>query len=899
MKANLPILCCILMFTACHTRQQDHVIFSNDVYTVYDNRVTQGNFKSFALSPTDIISDYQSPVRKVYSPVISFRFSINSRDNEMPANKVHKVLLKPVDGKYESPVILFGDTAESNQTPAEGKMLPLNTIWTVKVDMRPMLDAFKKQGFYATSTGDTIYETDFKGVYIAGDSEPLTWDFDNLYSRSDKELTDNDGDGIYELTLIMNTRDEESGRYSRWNIAEPDKKYPLFNSGIPVADAMYNMAIDELKTNIRPDGTFRAGAAWDGVWTRDISYSIYLALAYLQPEVSIMSLKAKVKDGRIIQDTGTGGAWPVSSDRVVWSIAAWEIYKYTGDKEWLAYAYDIISRTAEEDIKILKDPGTGLMRGEQSYLDWREQSYPRWMQPVDIYQSLCLGTNAVHYQMYRILEKMSVELKFPKEITKKYAENAEKLGAAINLHLWMKDRGYYGQYLYGGIYPILSRSADNLGESLSILFEIADPEQQRQIISNVPVTAFGTTSIFPQIPDIKPYHNNAVWPFVQSFWTLAAAKAKNETGVLHGIGAMYRSGMLFATNKELYVASTGDFTGSAVNSDKMLWSIAGQLSLVYRLYLGMQFETDGIHFMPFIPATLPGKKELKSFRYRNAELNITVQGTGNNIERFTLDGKLYKNAFVPATLTGKHQIEIRLYDEPAAQQSLHVRPVEYMPATTDLRYNKANNSAEIINYNEKNQYAVNIDGEFKGLINSGQYPLDDITEFTRVYIEAINPGQWYGFSGNPVTLVPDNDEIIIEAENYGQDKNPDIKGFSGKGFTEITKEKHTRLTYPITLKKSGDYYIDVRYANGSGPVNTENKCAIRSLYANGSFAGPLVMPQRGEDEWSNWGFSNPVTVHLNSGTNQLEIQFDPKINENMNGQVNSALIDYIRLRRKN
>lgn len=107
------------------------------------------------------------------------------------------------------------------------------------------------------------------------------------------------------------------------------------------------------------------------------------------------------------------------------------------------------------------------------------------------------------------------------------------------------------------------------------------------------------------------------------------------------------------------------------------------------------------------------------------------------------------------------------------------------------------------------------------------------------------------------------------------------------------------MTYPITLKKSGDYYIDVRYANGSGPVNTENKCAIRSLYANGSFAGPLVMPQRGEDEWSNWGFSNPVTVHLNSGTNQLEIQFDPKINENMNGQVNSALIDYIRLRRKN
>ncbi|HAQ19743.1 MAG TPA: hypothetical protein DCR40_11000 [Prolixibacteraceae bacterium] len=43
----------------------------------------------------------------------------------------------------------------------------------------------------------------------------------------------------------------------------------------------------------------------------------------------------KVKNGHIIQDTGTGGAWPVSSNRVVWAMAAWEIYTYTGDRNWL------------------------------------------------------------------------------------------------------------------------------------------------------------------------------------------------------------------------------------------------------------------------------------------------------------------------------------------------------------------------------------------------------------------------------------------------------------------------------------------------------------------------------------------------------------------------------------
>ncbi|MEZ4685480.1 MAG: hypothetical protein R3B47_05285 [Bacteroidia bacterium] len=48
-----------------------------------------------------------------------------------------------------------------------------------------------------------------------------------------------------------------------------------------------------------------------GVWTRDVSYSIPLAFAYHEPEVGKISLRKRY--GRIIQDTGSGGAWPVSS----------------------------------------------------------------------------------------------------------------------------------------------------------------------------------------------------------------------------------------------------------------------------------------------------------------------------------------------------------------------------------------------------------------------------------------------------------------------------------------------------------------------------------------------------------------------------------------------------------
>ena len=85
--------------------------------------------------------------------------------------------------------------------------------------------------------------------------------------------------------------------------------------------AVYDLAVAEMVKNIEEDGTFRTGEKWSGVWTRDISYSAILSLAHLEPEVVKTSLMKKVdRKGRIIQDTGTGGAWPCSTDREVWAV---------------------------------------------------------------------------------------------------------------------------------------------------------------------------------------------------------------------------------------------------------------------------------------------------------------------------------------------------------------------------------------------------------------------------------------------------------------------------------------------------------------------------------------------------------------------------------------------------
>lgn len=877
-------LACLFLVGCTSNKSDEAIIYQNDSYTVKADRVIQGDFEAVALSPTEIVTNYRSPADQAFSPVIEFRFSLNSRDNELKAGQSHFAVAGDSTGAF-----VFGTPQVE---PVTGRRpLAKDTEWTVRVDMSPVLNSFKKYGYYVTAANDTIYKDDFKGVWIAGNAAPLTWDFENLYGKDDRKLKPVNGGNIYEVTLNLNPATEVPADPQTWKIGAPDPDFPQYTSREILVDALYNMAVDNIKSNIRPDDTYRAGAGWDGVWTRDVSYSIYLALGYLDPVRSMNSLKAKVKNDRIIQDTGTGGSWPVSSDRIVWSIAAWEIYKVTGDKGWLTYCYNVIKNSLEDDRAVVWDRHYGLMHGEQSYLDWREQSYPKWMQPKDIYESMTLGTNVLFARAYEILSEMGDEL----GIENNYDDYSEQIIKAVNKYLWLPDKGYYSGYLYGGVYPVRSQSMDNLGQALSILWDVADDSYAESIIGKTPVTPFGTTSIFPQIKDIKPYHNDAVWPFVQAFWNLAAAKAENETAVNHGLGALYRAAALFGTHKELFVASTGDFRGTAVNSDKMLWSSAGNAAMIFRMFAGMNFKAGGIEFEPFVPASIKGVKRIDNFKYRNSVLNITIDGTGNEVKSMSIDGKDVIDNFFPATMAGSHDILIKMGGRPDEAQTVNNSGVAIMPTTPALLWN--NGKCEIENYNPDNIYSVYLNGILSKEINNKEYSLTPRDKYTVVYI-APHDKDYSGFIGIPYEYIPAGSLMILQCENYAPSGTSYIKNPVNRNFVEISTSKNTDIKIPLTVAEAGTYFIDVRYANGSGPVNTDNKCAIRTLFVNGTDAGAIVMPQRGIGEWMNTGFSNMLQVNLNKGENVLQVKYVVPQNVNMNTDVNTALMDYVRIIKK-
>ena len=134
---------------------------------------------------------------------------------------------------------------------------------------------------------------------------------------------------------------------------------------------------------------------------------------------------------------------------------------------------------------------------------------------MDIYESENLGTNAVYYRTYRVLAAMDQELGVP---SRDWDAKAERIRASLNSHLWMKDKGLYGQYLYGRVWQTLSPRSEALGEALCILFDIPSAANQEAILRSQPLMPFGIPTVYPETPNIVPYHNRSVWPFVQAYW---------------------------------------------------------------------------------------------------------------------------------------------------------------------------------------------------------------------------------------------------------------------------------------------------------------------------------------------------------------------------------------------
>lgn len=396
---------------------------------------------------------------------------------------------------------------------------------------------------------------------------------------------------------------------------------------------------------------FETGEKWRYVWTRDTAYATDLSLAFLDPWRSMNSLSFKISGFRtdqfqgeqIVQDTGSGGSWPVSTDRVVWTLGAYETLKHlqyqsTTYQSFFRRSFEALKNTALNDRFAVYDAEDGLYTGEQSFLDWREQSNPEWTasKVVHIGMSKSLSTNVGHYLALKRLGEIA-EVLGNKQQAQTFSQWAVDLKKAINKEFW--DGKSYRSLKSTFLGARTSKYYDLLGISLAILSRVANPEQGASALNTYPQTQVGAPVIWPQRQEIPIYHNRAIWPFVSAY----ALKAAKQVGDPSLISAFIRSLMIgpaqnlshmenyeFTTLRNYY--ADGPLSGPTVNSRRQLWSVAGYAGMVLDVIFGKETDFNAIRFIPALTTSvrrdlfpLSQRLELNNLKFQERKLRVVLK----------------------------------------------------------------------------------------------------------------------------------------------------------------------------------------------------------------------------------------------------------------------------------
>lgn len=498
---------------------------------------------------------------------------------------------------------------------------------------------------------------------------------------------------------------------------------PVTRTGSLVFDALFALATTEMQqASVKQikDGNYNGGAAidcdcfetgekWHYVWTRDLSYAADLGLAMLDPQRVRNSLDFKLSGWRagsgdsralqIVQDTGSGGSWPVSTDRISWAFGAEEALRALPPADRKAFApraLRALSTTIDIDRVAAFDAATGLYTGEQSFLDWREQSYAAWIvnDIASLASSKALSTNVAHYKGLSLAADLAEEFGDAARAAR-YREWASQLKLSINRHFWLDDEGMYSSLTAAHFDGAPMHKFDWLGQSLAITTGIADASRASRILARYPHGPMGAPVIYPQQQDQPIYHNRAIWPFVTAYGLRAAAMQRNVSVADAAYRTLIRASALNVSNMEnlewlsgqplLLDEQNPSLIGPVINSKRQLWSVGAYVGMVVQQVFGVTTTADGIRIAPFITSALRREAfgqassiALQGLRLRERSINVNIalpKATAANgyyaVESITLNGKP-----VPANIA---------WDQLAPATSIDIRLGRLLPGQAAIR----------------------------------------------------------------------------------------------------------------------------------------------------------------------------------------------------------------------
>ncbi|MDE2371973.1 MAG: esterase [Burkholderiales bacterium] len=690
---------------------------------------------------------------------------------------------------------------------------------------------------------------------------------------------------------------------------------PRLRSANPLFDALFALAVDDARldsVDAISDGAyddgrpiaarvFQTGEKWTYVWTRDLAYAAHLGLAWFDPARTVASLRFKTSAFRagfdapatlpqgslqIVQDTGSGGSWPVSTDRVAWAWGAEAALAALAPAEradFAALALAALRGTIAADREAAYDPGSGLYGGEQSFLDWRTQTYAPWI--VDdltlLAGSRALSTNVDQYQALRLAARLAAEAGQADE-SARYTQWAAQLKDAINAAFWIDELHRYASVTSADARPIAIAQFDLLGTALAVIAGVADGERGRDALAHYPWAPFGPPVIAPQQPGVAVYHNRAIWPFVTAYAVRAAALAGNPVLVDRGIDSLLRGAALNLSNMENleWLTSLPRYDdGPVINSRRQLWSVGGYLGSVAGTLFGMQPGAQGLRIDPYLTPHLrhllgPGASaELSGLRYQGREFAIRLRlprqrlAQGRyRIAEVRLNGRRVAGTIAAADLRAEgNRIEVRFGAlQPGDERAATVPTVDpksrddarvYAPAAPRVELEAGGDGAVTLRIDDASH--ADVPRSFR-VYRDGSLLAQGLRE--RTWVDRAPPGVRHCYV------------VQSQFEPAGHRSQT-----SAPRCVDAGAVQRFALGAEVRIDRAGPYAVEIEYDNHHHEIQTGVTNAVKRLrlldaggheVATGIVQMPQIEPVDGRHPL-RW--STPLRVRLAAGTYRIEL----------------------------
>lgn len=720
----------------------------------------------------------------------------------------------------------------------------------------------------------------------------------------------------YRLTTSVPTRD---GAPQTREVTEPDG-LPRLRTGHLWLDAAFALTMRELReasVESLSDGAFgdvacscfEAGERWTWAWTRDVSYATHLALGWLDPQRAARTLSFAISDRKsgvapgppeLVQDTGTGGSWPVSVDRVALALGADAVLGGLSEVDAAplrARLGSALSASLERDRKFSFDPSDGLYRGESSFLDWREQTYPTWAaaDPTVIAGSKSLSTNVLIHQALQISSRLAERSGDPTTAAR-HSRFADDLASSIRGEL--SNGATFASGKGGAFDPSPFARRDLLGESLLILSGIVSGQGASALVASYPRGDLGPPVVWPQVEEVPIYHNQATWPFVTAYSALAARTVFNEAAFESSLEALLAAIASTLTNPESLEVSTGAWfleagarSGPVVSSRRQLWSVAGFASVVMRGIFGVTVTPDALELSPFLGPRLRQDVfasvdaiELRDLPVRGSKVTLTLElpdpaATGPySVGSVMIDGAPSGPSIPFANLAPTSRVIVRLIagaSRPSAITRLSTAREEFFaPREPNFsRLSEAGGHATLSFGGESGlTFEVWRDGSrIASGVPAGEWTDPEALPGDRApcySVRAVRTNGLASHSAPPQCAWGDAASSIVEgrADSFVAQGGV-LSSAHGELHYDDWGDPEDSLEVTLTPARNGRHLVQVRYGNGAGPVSTGLAACVKWASVLDAAVlvgeGPLVMPQLGS--WDRFQDSTTFAVELTAG----------------------------------